>query len=782
MCKFRSESAIKSLATQDQGLRWIVCASVFVVCTAVHFSGTQLMSSAVAQIEKIERDVYGFVVERDKDGVIIERALGPTDPKGTALLSDTNRLLLRSVQDSNPKTAVELAKAVRIMVDIEQYWDVRYYLSELEKLDLTDDQMFELQRAVGSDLFIELNSLPLVQPEGKQVARKLLRAARKVALTPERIAGLIKVLNNRDISVRSQAFRELNRLGEPAVAELINVFADPNRKSDFPGVRGALKSIDPSAQGPLLGAARASNPLVQVEAVRALSNFKTSESLDVMMRAYLSPKMPEYTRRIALDALTRNKLPADPGYIEKTLYERSRDYLLGKRLVPGAVFGDVSVWEFDSKTKRMVSKQVGPDTAIRVLASRRASDLYEIRPDLARNREMYLLTQLEAAKRVVGPSQKVDVDSIVAALKTDASEIENTLKSALKLELIPAAISCCEILEKIGSSEQLVGSTSKQRPLVEAILFGDRYLQFAAMQAIASIDPMQAYPGSSYMVSLAVYLAQSQNQPAGLVGHVREDVAQTYAATLSSAGVFGTAVSSGREFFLTATSNPDIDMLVVTDTLTKPSYGELIQQLRNDWRTRRLPIAFLYRDANHSRRIKMRLGDDPRFTSIPFSSDPEMVATHIGRLNEKSKPWTLTNFDRRRHASAAVGWLAKISASRDDYPFYNLGIEQNQLARLLYLPGFANDASQILSKLGTPTAQRELVNFASQSGLPLKERQNVVEAFAESVKTGGTLLTTKEIQQQYDRYNASRNEPEELQSVLGSILDVIEAQRGGSSE
>ena len=104
------------------------------------------------------------------------------------------------------------------------------------------------------------------------------------------------------------------------------------------------------------------------------------------------------------------------------------------------------------------------------------------------------------------------------------------------------------------------------------------------------------------------------------------------------------------------------------------------------------------------------------------------------------------------------------------------------MARLLYLPGFSSDASQILGKLGTATAQRELVNFASQSGLPVEEREIVVKAFAASVKTGGTLLTTKEIQQQYDRYNASRNEPEAFQDVLGAILDAIEARRDGASK
>ena len=637
MCTFRSEQVIKSLAHPTNNWhRWLF-AGVFVICAGTYFGGYDSVDSKcfAQEILPVKRDAFGFVIEKDKDGNVIPRGLGVTPLDDSVPLSKTSKLILRSIQESNPKTAIQLAKAVRVTLDIEQHWDAKFYLSQILKLGLDDEKMFELQQAIGSNLFIELNSHPHIQPEGKRVASNVLSAARKIASSPQRIADLIKVLNDPDISVRSQAFRKLNRLGEPAVAELLNTFADASRKDEFPGVRGALMNIDKGAQAPLLGAARASNLQVQVEAIRALSNFQTPEALDVMMRAYLSPKMPQFTRRIALDALNRNDFPADPGYIEKRLYETSREYLLGKRLLPGAVFGDVTIWNYSAKTKRMVPAQVAPETAGRILASRRAADLYEIRPDLARNREMYLLTQFEAAKRVVGPSKKLDVDSIVATLNASADEVEYALEQALEMELVPAAVACCEVLGKIGSTDLMTATSGKPRPLVKAILFGDRYLQFAAMEAIAAIDPQRAYAGSSYMVSLAVYLGQSQNRPAGLVGHVRDDIAQTYAATLSTAGVMGQSVTTGREFFLAATSNPDIDMLIVTDTLSKPSYGELIQQLRNDWRTRRMPIALLYRDSNQSRRVKMRLGDDQRFTAIPFSADPDLVATHIGRLNEK---------------------------------------------------------------------------------------------------------------------------------------------------
>ncbi len=705
----------------------------------------------------------------------------PTLADISQIPDEMTQLVLRSVREAKLQTPEKLANAARVMMDVELYGDARYYLGLISMMGLDDNQLFELQESLGSDFFSLIQISDSVQPEGRTLARKVLASATRVGLAPARIDQLIKLLNSSDISVRSEAFRKLRRLGEPAAAELLNVFAQDDRVSDFPGVRGALNSMGAHSQGPLLGAARASDLQVQTEAIRSLGYYRTSEAHDVLMRAYLSPKVPQFIRRIALDSLTQAQYPADPTVIEKLLYERSREYLLGERQVDGSIIGTVTLWNWDDNTNRLVATNVDPRTAMRVIAARRASDLYEIRPDLPRNREMYLLTQLEAAKRLVGPNHKTDVDVLIDGLDTNSQEIENTLVQAMQLGLVPGAIACCEMLEKIGTEELLTDSNGQPRPLVQAILFGDRHLQFAAMQAIARIDPQRPFAGSSYMVNLAIYLAQSENRPSGLIGHNREDIGQTYAATLASSGLVGRSVASSREFFRAATADPDVEVLLVTDSLDNPDYADLIQQLRNDWRTRRLPIALLFQDANRARRMKVRIGDDPLFTVIPFSFAPEYVESHVARLNDKVQPWKLTNFDRRRHGASAVDWLTKIANDRDHYGFYNLGQQQSQLTRLLYLPGFAESASQILASLGTPAAQRELVNFASQSGLPVDEREKAVEAFVQSVKTGGTLLTTVEIQQQYDRYNASKNEPEATQKVLGTILDAIEARTRGSS-
>ena len=119
--------------------------------------------------------------------------------------------------------------------------------------------------------------------------------------------------------------------------------------------------------------------------------------------------------------------------------------------------------------------------------------------------------------------------------------------------------------------------------------------------------------------------------------------------------------------------------------------------------------------------------------------------------------------------------MAKIAKDRQSYSFFNLGQHQEKIRELIYQPGFSAPVSEILANIATPEAQRQLLDFAGENGLPIEQRQQAVTAFQAAVKRAGILLTSDEILMQYNRYNASRTQPKETQLLLSSVLDIIEA-------
>lgn len=701
-------------------------------------------------------------------------------PEISSAIPEGNRVVIRAVRDLDPKTPVELIKALSTMFDLDAYSFARYYLGRLQALNLTDEQRFEIYDSIGSGFLLSLHSSEELQPEGRAFAKEVLAAANKLATSPQRIQQLVSRLSDADPSARAETIRTLRKLGSVATAEILHVFTDTNRQKEFPYLRRALQLMGDDAIAPLLGGARASYLQVQAESVRALGFFRTQESSNTMMRTYLSPKLPESLRRIALDALMRNEgTPADPNLVESRFYQQANDLLFGRQKLREGSLGEVTIWNWDAATKRLVPTKVSTATATRISAAQIASDLYEIRPDSPRNRALQLLTHLESVKRTIGPSRLVEAATFSKSFgksfgDVTAAELEPILSEALRLGLIPAATACCELMGQLGTEDLVYSNAQKARPLVEAIQVGDRHLQFAALEAIKKLKPQQPYFGSSYVFSIAVFLASSENLEAGLIGDHRIETAQTYASQMSKQQLVGLAAATGHDLFTQATLNPDLGLIIISDNLQQPYYMELIQQLRNDMRTKRLPIALLVRDSENHARLQQMMTKDPLFTYLPMTLDPESVGKQIGRVKEMTSPWSVSPLDRQHHAKVAVDWLQEVATDRTQYRFYDLGSRQKELTQILYRPGLAEPGSQIVKSLGTPTAQRELLNFVSQSNHPLEDRRAAAQAFADLIKSKGTQLTREEVLQQYERYNASSLESVETQKLLGAILDALE--------
>jgi hypothetical protein len=153
----------------------------------------------------------------------------------------------------------------------------------------------------------------------------------------------------------------------------------------------------------------------------------------------------------------------------------------------------------------------------------------------------------------------------------------------------------------------------------------------------------------------------------------------------------------------------------------------------------------------------------------------EATATYlIDRLKGLMGRDYVTFDERLRGGRWALDALARMAAAPQRYSFYDLIREQDALATALFVPDLMPTAAAALGSLATPEAQRMLLSAAGESTRPLAERQAAAESFAAAVDRRGVLLTHDEIWEQYDRYNASRQEDKATQAILGSLLDAIE--------
>jgi hypothetical protein len=219
--------------------------------------------------------------------------------------------------------------------------------------------------------------------------------------------------------------------------------------------------------------------------------------------------------------------------------------------------------------------------------------------------------------------------------------------------------------------------------------------------------------------------------------------------------------------------NSDYEFVLISDAIDRPSVGELLQQLRREPRTARLPVAVLAREANFQRMEELT-AEDPLAVTFPAPYETNAMAYLVGQLRHRAGPNHTLAEERLEQAAVALDAMARLAAKPAVYGFYELHAQLPAVERAIGTPQLAERAARVLGLLGSPSAQRSLVALASQNERPLNERQAAARAFHIAVQRHGLLLTSAEVLTQYDRYNASATLDRGTQQVLGAILDSIE--------
>jgi hypothetical protein len=211
---------------------------------------------------------------------------------------------------------------------------------------------------------------------------------------------------------------------------------------------------------------------------------------------------------------------------------------------------------------------------------------------------------------------------------------------------------------------------------------------------------------------------------------------------------------------------------MVAASLEQPTPNLLIQQLRGDPRTARLPVGILARSGQYAR-AQHAARNDPLAEAFHRQHTEEAALSDVERLMRLLGRDIVSHAERQGHAEAALERLVELSAD-DSQSVFSVQPVQPAMLAVLYVPKLGSKAATVLGNLGTPQSQQALVDVASRPTLPLGLRKAAAKAFGRSVESHGILLTTDKILRQYDRYNASATLDVDTQQVLGFILDAIE--------
>jgi hypothetical protein len=287
------------------------------------------------------------------------------------------------------------------------------------------------------------------------------------------------------------------------------------------------------------------------------------------------------------------------------------------------------------------------------------------------------------------------------------------------------------------------------------------------------LNPQRPFTGSAVWRDTLGYFLAAQASRRVLIGNPRVDEAQSWAGYLREMGFQVDLADTGRAVLDQLVKVPDYEFVLLVDRLDRPPVMETIQLARNIPAAARMRFAILCHDANFET-LRLAAEEDSSVLVHPRVHNAEGMGRLLVLLDAIAGQRPLPPEERTELVMTILDWLASHAAHPTAAQFDLLRLEDRVLS-LAESPTVGEKACAVLGEFATARSQKRLVDTASQIALPLSLRQAAAAAFARAVAQRGVLLTSPQILEQYDRYNASAALDGDTQRILGDILDSIEA-------
>lgn len=693
-----------------------------------------------------------------------------------------NRVIIDSIESARPTVPTDLLQAVNSLVNIGEFELANEYLGQVLATESTRDELAELLDHFGSAFFLKLALKAPLQPAIETYNRRVFDAAQAAATDEARLAVWTRQLADASPDVRLAALNRLRQAGPYGAAAILNELADSASPIDAAPLRAALLQLGPSARPVLVAALRnADHGTLRVQAIAALRGQNNRDIVPDMLRWCFADSQASAEQTACQQALASawGKVPSVSDAREYLLREINA-LLRGEQPLDADLEGLSQLWFWGTHG---LEQRVYPQAVAELIrATQLAGDLFTIDHETSEPRLLFAATQLGTAKIAGGIARPLSMESatLQAILSEFSSvELETVLAFALERELVPSTVATAELLGQMGTAGNLAYDATKSA-LAAALRDPDRRVQFAAAQAIMRLNPGHTFAGASDLMHVLTRFAASRGTRRVLIISPLRSEADVLAVTLPGLGFVGDIATNGRQALSHINRTADYELILLSGATSSPRWSELIQQLRHDYRSRKTPVCILIRGANAglAHEIEDRY---ERTLAFPAPYDSDSMATLLNHILPARRDDQLSYAERHEYATAALGWLATIAEHRARYAFLEIENSATVILQALDQPGFFQPAAAAAGYLGTPAAQRTLLNAASDTGRTMTDREAALDALQTAIDRRGLLLTRPQLVAQYERYNQAvdRNDPQA--ELWGRILDEIERPSGASS-
>jgi len=589
-------------------------------------------------------------------------------------------------------------------------------------------------------------SISSVEPLAAGLQRLFEKGKRDQARDPEQISRNISLLveNQR---ARMLARDRLAAAGEYAAPQLLQVLlgrANPALEAE---VQRLLISMGGDAVMPLCAALLKVDPATKERLAVILGQVGRSSALPYLQELALTTEV-EAARAAAERAIQRiTGAPFDPTLDPADLhYFLAEDYYNESR----------SLTRFPGETHQLLwayEPEMGlHPTPVRteVFHEARAMELTERALEMNENDGDAMALWLAANfSREIDQPENYDNpaygddrhDALFYAVLSGATATQEVLARALEDRDTPLARRAIEALRRSAGGAGIWEGLGENRPLLDALRYPDRRVQYEAALALGAANPVSPFPGADRVVPLLASAIRDASERFALVISTDLERQQELAEVLRTRGFTVLPPARRLEEAAPAIADaPGVD-LVVSDLLTDAT-KMLIAEMREDPRLAAAPLLALLPSQGWVE-LRFRYQDNPLTMVLQRGISDDEVAEATRQLVLEAAGPVVTEAQAQRYANEALEILNDLAVGGSS-AFDIRHATQSLIGALDETSGDLRlRVAGVLSQIQERRAQRALMEAAlDASG---QERVALLDAVARSAKRYGNRLEDRHV-------------------------------------
>ena len=583
-----------------------------------------------------------------------------------------------------------------------------------------------------------------LEPTAAKLADLYTKGKLATARDPEQIAVNIKMLLSSERG-RLIATERLRTAGEYAVPQLLTALLNPTDRLLGAAAQDVLVAMGPQAVMPLSAALLNLEPAAQERVANVLALVPYPQSTPFLADVAANSKNAS-VQEAAKRALA--KLGASEGATAAVLYPAlAEKYYREAREVtsfPGEEFQ--LLWDYQPQIG-LVMTAVRTPVYHEAMAMRLAERSLALSSDSPLTAALWISSNLkreiETPKGYQNPAYPAGKrDAMYFAVAAGAEADQRVLARAIDTRNTPLALKAIAALAKTAGGNSLWGSGAERQPLVEAVTYPNRRVQFEAALVLGGSNPKEAFSGSERVVpAIASAVREAQVKIAVVVASDSETY-QVQRGQLEKAGysVLAFARTLGDVSGPIAEA-PAVDAIVIAGLATEAA-EEQLKTVRGTPKLVATPVMILG-TTEQMPELRRRHEGDSSVAVRPSGSDPASRAKALEDLVLAASGGPISADESKRYAERAVASLRDLALSGNTV----LKIEDAVLPLLTALNEIKGpmriDVAEVLSRINQKQTQVALVEAAlAASG---GERVVLLGKTATSAKLFGNLLEARHV-------------------------------------